>query len=577
VVLSSPEPQQGNLLSLALTTAIAVVLALFVVATLHADTASAATVAPCTDFNNAIELNDGSVVAVGPDCLVKLNSSGQLVTSFGTDGIASMDVGSDNGYGSDGAWILKFVRQGDDFLVVTNTSIIRFFPNGTRDPAFGTDGRLRISSSQSTTSIVDAALAPDKSIFFAGFNTVTKLTPDGLPDSSFGTGGTYQRDDAINPNFGFQKISLDAVGQVLVAGNSYEYPLNTKAVVIRLTSSGDIDSSFGSLGVAQSAPVVTPNTCYDHCDLYVTSFEVDPDGGIALVGYVNILQVKTGSTQTFRATFGKDGEVGTVSTPSDPPSSDAYHVNPGIGFFRNSSSLNADTGNVVSAGGISGFTGFPCTGYCGISRGAIAKTNAATGEPDARFGFDGVAMPSPNACSAGYARKVNHPGPWIPCRIVSPGLTIRVAFNHVGKRHPGLRAQVSLTDLPSNPLFMTQEIRFFLPAPLRLTKGALKPHLRLRYESGAEGTYSASVKGRLVTVNFFPKDTSNDEDVDSMNQPLRLGLSLDPGAIRPIAKKDRKKRLQFLAKITLTPPSDDSLRWGRSTAGKVIAVSPIHN
>ncbi|WP_145244069.1 delta-60 repeat domain-containing protein [Urbifossiella limnaea] len=117
---------------------------------------------------------------------------------------------------------------------------------------------------------------------------VTRLNPDGTPDTTFGTGGTAAVDIAGGDDVA-AAVALDAAGRVVVAGVSTTGDLGRFAVA-RLTAAGAPDPTFGTGGtVAFHVAAGATDTA--------TGVAVDPaDGGVVVGGYTT-----TGTISRFAA------------------------------------------------------------------------------------------------------------------------------------------------------------------------------------------------------------------------------------------------------------------------------------
>lgn len=137
--------------------------------------------------------------------------------------------------------------------------IARVLDNGTRDPAFGTNGVVYLPlvvPDQNRAS----AIAVDGSyrLLVAGArftgNAVSspflwRLTPEGAVDVSFGTNGVAF--PITSGGVSMQEITsiaVDGAGRTYVTG-----PANGDFVVARLTANGQLDATFGSGGLARPA------------------------------------------------------------------------------------------------------------------------------------------------------------------------------------------------------------------------------------------------------------------------------------------------------------------------------------
>lgn len=113
---------------------------------------------------------------------------------------------------------------------------------GEVDPAFGVGGRVRLAFG-SAAGLSDVEVQPDGRILAVGASTTGSLAvrwlPDGTLDPSFGTGGV-----ASLPFHGASALGLLDDGDILVAGGLFDFE------VLRLFPDGTLDTSFGTAGVA---------------------------------------------------------------------------------------------------------------------------------------------------------------------------------------------------------------------------------------------------------------------------------------------------------------------------------------
>jgi uncharacterized delta-60 repeat protein len=123
------------------------------------------------------------------------------------------------------------------------------------------------------------AVAPNGSSFVVSSQTGTlsKLTPSGSPDPNFGTGGTV----ALPSDEGFEPVAVDLLpdGDIILGGG-----LITRGgpwpAVFRLLPDGKLDPSFGDDGMRMAKP---PGAgAREETD--ETSMAVDPRGRILLAG-----------------------------------------------------------------------------------------------------------------------------------------------------------------------------------------------------------------------------------------------------------------------------------------------------
>ena len=185
--------------------------------------------------------------------LARLNANGALDSTFGTGGIATADFGGDD-FG------LAMARQANGRILVAGLSrpteigattggaiVARFRANGLLDPDFDGDGRLMFG-----TGSVRAVLAqPDRRIVVAGnangsqTMTVTRLRPNGSPDTTFDGDGTATIDFGSLADAGNDAV-LQPDGKIVVAG--YTQAVNSPTAVARLNADGSLDGTFGAAG-----------------------------------------------------------------------------------------------------------------------------------------------------------------------------------------------------------------------------------------------------------------------------------------------------------------------------------------
>lgn len=181
---------------------------------------------------------------------------GSLDLTFGTNGIATCQVGALN----DDAQDMLIDPSGNIIVVgyssVTSTdfdfSVARFTPAGVLDASFGTGGTTIINTGSGGDQAYSVALDGSGRIYIAGliWNGVirnlgiVRLTSNGLPDNSWDGDGVWFSQTLYGEYV--SDIEIDANGKVVIAGHG---GLNDdKLVVLRLTSAGAYDGTFGTGG-----------------------------------------------------------------------------------------------------------------------------------------------------------------------------------------------------------------------------------------------------------------------------------------------------------------------------------------
>ncbi len=182
---------------------------------------------------------------------------GTLDTGFDGDGIAeeaTIDEGVALAIQSDG----KIVVVGSQYNSDTDIAVVRFNTDGSLDTGFGTNGITVINLGTSGTSDdlpVDVVLQSDGKIVIAvkkGDNSgrkiiaVVRLTTNGSLDTSFGTNGVATTSISANEDLA-EGIAIDGNGKIIVAGttdNGSDYDI----FVVRFNTDGTLDTSFDNDG-----------------------------------------------------------------------------------------------------------------------------------------------------------------------------------------------------------------------------------------------------------------------------------------------------------------------------------------
>lgn len=131
--------------------------------------------------------------------------------------------------------------------------VLALRPDGRRARGFGANGIALVHDG--AHSINGMLNGPHGSLFIetvpgAGRGEVTKLDRHGSPAQDFGSSGTAALPVGFSPADGSPPMALDDDRSLLLAGSSSGDSANPDLAVVRLLSSGAVDTSFGSDGVA---------------------------------------------------------------------------------------------------------------------------------------------------------------------------------------------------------------------------------------------------------------------------------------------------------------------------------------
>jgi uncharacterized delta-60 repeat protein len=244
---------------------------------------------------------------------------------------------------------------------ILGSSILLMAQAGALDPTFGAGGIVTTSfgsqGTPETTLAAATAIQSDGKILVAGSvggeAGVVRYTTNGTLDSSFGTGGIVIN-SSTGPGFG---LALQPDGKIVVGANGTTSTFSLE--VIRYNTDGSLDTSFGTGGIASSQPFgglfFGPAT---------GGVAVEPDGKIMIAVTSTSLGpsvvARLLSNGQFDSSFGTDGAALLVSTVV------------GTALLPNGKSLvGAGTGFLGTGGGISRYT--------------------STGSLDSTFGLNGQA------------------------------------------------------------------------------------------------------------------------------------------------------------------------------------------
>jgi uncharacterized delta-60 repeat protein len=246
-----------------------------------------------------LELASGRIIAAGHVTdvngfllafgLVRFEASGAIDPSFGVNGVVQGkfggDVGSIEGVVEqpDGRLVAAGYLQGADGKC--DMVIVRFDPTGALDPTFGTNGMLRIDFfaagqddiglelvQQADGKLVVAGRALDAS----GVRRLAllRLTSDGALDATFGDAGRVALDV---PDVARADVSLrdQGDGKLVIAGQTRTRAGDCDSAIARLNPDGSPDATFDGDGMAQ----LPLGSCYAEG---ASTLALEPDGAVVI-------------------------------------------------------------------------------------------------------------------------------------------------------------------------------------------------------------------------------------------------------------------------------------------------------
>lgn len=268
-------------------------------------------------------LSDDRILAVGNSfnggfIAARYRVDGALDPTFADGGAARISPGarSPNGCAmalqADG----KIVMAGSTGSGSSSSLIVsRLLADGSRDSSFSGDGSVITGGGVGWNTVGGLVIQPDGKILLAGgaeacdifcqstYFTVllVRLNPDGSMDDTFGTGGAVTV--PLLPYAQGLGVALQPDGRIVVVGECY-LSSQTRMMVVRYTSTGQLDTSFNGSGVAY-APSID--------DASANAVRILPDGGILVAGTGRVsvdgdyILLKYTPTGALDSTFGSGG------------------------------------------------------------------------------------------------------------------------------------------------------------------------------------------------------------------------------------------------------------------------------
>jgi uncharacterized delta-60 repeat protein len=273
---------------------------------------------------------DGKIVMAGAAdndfAVARCTSEGTLDSSFGSSGKVTTPVGSD----FDEARAVAIQTVGGRIVLAGSSAVGSYYDfavacyttAGAPDNTFDTDGKVITSLAAYSDQAFGAAIQSDGKIVVVGstFNgtnedfALVRYTTGGTLDSTFGTAGVTKTPIGSNDEAGYA-VEIQSDGKIVVAGSTNN-GTNDDFAVARYTTGGVLDNTFGTGGI-----VTTAIAGYDQA----YALTIQSDGKIVAAGYSDgdfaLARYTTGGV--LDASFGSGGKV---TTPSQGNSAYAFAV-----------------------------------------------------------------------------------------------------------------------------------------------------------------------------------------------------------------------------------------------------------
>jgi uncharacterized delta-60 repeat protein len=254
----------------------------------------------------AVQPVDGKVVAVGSYftgnsqnyydfAVVRDNADGTVDSTFNGGSVVQTGVAGQLmeaqavAIQGDGKIVVGGVFQtsGDSHY---NFILARYNSNGTLDTTFGSNGLVQLTpTSGYYNEIWSLAIEPSDGKILIGGDidngnptyddfAVARLNTNGALDTTFGSAGIASTSFSSGSDRGFG-MAVQSDGKIVLAGTSYDGNQTSQFGVARFTTTGALDSTFGSGGQ------VTSDIPGDYEEAKAVA--IQPDGAIVVAGYVD--------------------------------------------------------------------------------------------------------------------------------------------------------------------------------------------------------------------------------------------------------------------------------------------------
>ena len=254
-----------------------------------------------------------------------LAAAGDLDPTFGSSGTVTTSVGP-----GDDVLVAVAIQPSDQKILAVgytasgsgdNWLVIRYNPNGTLDATFGSGGIVTTSFGSGTDHAHAVAIDANGNIVVAGYSdngtshdfAVARYTTAGALDATYGNAGVTTTslgagDDEINA------MAIDSNGNAVVAGQTL-VGLNNQFALARYTTTGVLDSSFGSAGMV--------NTDIGSGSDAANAVVIQGDGNIVAAGRANngvdrdFALVRYNASGSIDTSYGVSGKRTTALGPGD--------------------------------------------------------------------------------------------------------------------------------------------------------------------------------------------------------------------------------------------------------------------
>lgn len=224
-------------------------------------------------------------------CQLRAQTVGSLDTSFGMDGIVTINDGDADFFINliqdiDNEFLVAYIYSGDGPI---SSGIRKYSVDGVLDNNFGTDGRVIFQYDDAWNAISDIKIIEDDKILIGGNlgssnkrGFFVRLLPNGAFDESFGINGLIE--DPISTPFVRQELfDIQSDGKILTLYNT-----GIETLLYRFNGDGSIDETF-----AENGKITLPFTnnssfgsrikVFGDDSFIIHSYESEPNGNELVV------------------------------------------------------------------------------------------------------------------------------------------------------------------------------------------------------------------------------------------------------------------------------------------------------
>jgi uncharacterized delta-60 repeat protein len=360
----------------------------------------------------------------------RYSAAGSLDTTFGTGGKLRLQVGLQS------SSLLAVAVQPDGKIVAVGQAsddgstdygfVLRLNSDGTLDSSFASNGVAASTDAYSLDSIV---LQPNGSIVAGGFTPgsealVERFTSTGALDPTFGSSGEVSLDFGSSLGEFGGAVALQPDGKIILGADVAVSDEVSDFGVARLTSTGNLDPSFGGSGYVMTA--------FANASADLASLAIQPDGKIVAGGELgDFTSTVTPSSNMGLARYNANGSLDTSLGSGGTVNLNLGQESPGVNSNENIRAIALQTdGKIIAIGShsndgtssssfqVARFTSAgaldPTFGTNGIARGSIDGDDRAFAgllQPDGKIVAVGAAATGPTTSDFGVARFLNDVAP----------------------------------------------------------------------------------------------------------------------------------------------------------------------